>query len=51
MIPFSWKNFLAVDWPQNSSCSDLKEPIPFPPPMEFQICLFGKALLIDSPVL
>jgi hypothetical protein len=51
MIPFSWKNFLAVDRPQNFSSSDLKEPVTFYPPMEIQICSFGKALLIHLPVL
>jgi hypothetical protein len=36
MISFSWKNFLAVDRPQNFSSSDLRTPVPFPHPWRFR---------------
>ncbi len=49
-IPFLWKNFLAVNWPQNSSSLDLKEPVNSPPPTEIYICSFRKSLLIHLPV-
>ncbi len=42
MIPFLWKNFLAVDRPQNSSSLDLKEPITFFPPWRSRSAHLGK---------
>ncbi len=48
---FWWNNFLVVDRPQNIFSLDLKEPVTFSTPMKIQICSFGKALLLHSPVL
>ena len=50
-IFFSWKNFFAVDRPQNSSSSALGDPIIFLPPISIHNSSFGNVLFIHSSVL
>jgi len=50
-IFFLWKNFFAVDHPQNSSSSALGDPVIFLPPISIHNSSFGIVLCIYSPVL